>query len=78
MTFLFNGQSIDAEPGMTIGGALMKAGIREIRSTRFTGEPRGIFCGIGSCFDCVVTVNGIANRRACITPVEAGMVVTSA
>lgn len=78
MTFLFNGQSIEAEPGMTIGAALLKAGIRELRSTRFDGQPRGIFCGIGSCFDCVVTVNGVANRRACITAVEAGMVVTSA
>lgn len=77
MNFLFNGQEIIAEPGMTIGGALLRAGIQELRTTRFEGRPRGIFCGIGSCFDCVVTVDGIPNRRACITPVVAGMVVTS-
>lgn len=77
ITFLFNGREIHAETGMTIGAALLKAGIRELRSTRFDQQPRGMFCAIGSCFDCVVTVDGVANRRACITPATAGMVVTS-
>lgn len=77
MNFLFNGQSIECEPGMTIGAALLKAGIRELRTTRFEGQPRGIFCGIGSCFDCVVVVDGVANRRACITMARDGLVVTS-
>lgn len=78
ITFMFNGRVIPAKIGTTIGAALLSAGIRELRSTRFNNQPRGLFCGIGSCFDCVVTVNGVANRRACITPVEEGMVVTSA
>lgn len=77
ITFLFNGQQIEAEPGATIGAALLNAGIRELRSTRFDQQPRGLFCAIGSCFDCVVTIDGVANRRACITPVASGMVVTS-
>ena len=38
-------------------------------------EPRGIFCGIGQCTDCVMTVNGKPNVRTCITPVEDGMVI---
>lgn len=77
MKFLFNGREISAEPGLTIGAALLSAGIRELRTTRFEEKARGIFCGIGSCFDCVVTVDGVPNRRACITPVIDGMVVTS-
>lgn len=77
ITFLFNGKQIEAEANTTIGAALLNAGIRELRSTRFDHKPRGLFCAIGSCFDCVVTVDGVANRRACITPVANGMVVTS-
>ncbi|MFA6785534.1 MAG: (2Fe-2S)-binding protein, partial [Sphaerochaeta sp.] len=41
------------------------------------GEPRGIYCGIGRCTDCVMKVNGIPNIRTCITPVEEGMVIES-
>ena len=77
ITFLFNGQEVTAEDGATIGGALLASGIRELRTTRFDEKPRGLFCGIGSCFDCVVVVDGVANRRACITLAANGMVVTS-
>lgn len=77
MNFLFNGVEISADSGMTIGAALLRAGIKELRTTRFDSQPRGMFCAIGSCFDCVVTVDGVANRRACITLVTPGMVVTS-
>ena len=38
-----------------------------------TGAPRGIFCGMGVCFDCLVTVDGLAEQRACMTPVRRGM-----
>ena len=48
------------------------AGRRSWRRTRFTGEPRGVFCGIGICFDCLVTVNGRPNRRACLVPAATG------
>lgn len=77
ITFLFNGKEFQAESGMTIGAALLQAGVSELRTTRFDQQPRGLFCAIGSCFDCVVTVDGVANRRACLTPVIEGMVVTS-
>ena len=40
-----------------------------------TGEPRGIFCGMGVCFDCLVVVDGIPNTRACVTWAREGMVV---
>ena len=43
--------------------------------TAVEGEPRGYFCGIGRCTNCVMTVNGDPNVRTCITPVEEGMVV---
>ena len=67
-TFRFGGREITAYPGETIGAALLAAGIRHLRTTRFGGAPRGLLCGIGSCFDCLVTVDGHGSQRACLTP----------
>jgi predicted molibdopterin-dependent oxidoreductase YjgC len=74
-TFSFEGQPISAYPGETIGAALMAAGINTFRSTRRQQKPRGIFCGIGICFDCLVVVDGRLNQRACVTAARPGMTV---
>lgn len=73
----FDGREIEALPGHTIAAALWRAGIMSWRQTRTEGEPRGVFCGIGVCFDCLVTVNGRPNQRACLLPAIAGDVVTT-
>jgi predicted molibdopterin-dependent oxidoreductase YjgC len=67
VSFLFDGKEIAAEAGQSIGAALIAAGYRSWRTTRHGGAPRGIFCGIGICFDCLVVVNGRPNQRACLT-----------
>lgn len=67
MSFLFDGKEITADTGQSIGAALIAAGYRSWRTTRHGGAPRGIFCGIGICFDCLVVVNGRPNQRACLT-----------
>lgn len=74
-TFLFDGQPITAYPGEMVGAALMAAGIVALRTTRRRGRPRGLFCGIGICFDCLVVIDGRPNRRACLTPARPGMAV---
>jgi len=56
---------------------LIANGQRELRKTRFGEEPRSIFCGIGICFDCVVTINGVANQRACLIEISNDMKVES-
>jgi 2Fe-2S iron-sulfur cluster binding domain len=66
--FYFEGQPVQAYPGETIGAALTAAGITTFRTTRKSGKPRGIFCGIGICYDCLVVVDDTPNRRACLTP----------
>ena len=58
-----------------IAAVLMANGMMVHRHTAKKHEPRGIFCGIGQCTDCVMTVNGKPNVRTCITPVEDGMVI---
>lgn len=77
LTFSFNGQKVSAISGQTIAAALLQNEITDIRKTRFEGQSRSIFCGIGICFDCVVTVNGVSNQRSCLVEVTNGMEVTS-
>ena len=75
VTLYYNGEPIEALEGEPIASALMNAGIRVFRTTAKRHEPRGLFCGIGQCTDCMMTVNGVPNIRTCITPVEDGMTV---
>ncbi|MGP3963800.1 (2Fe-2S)-binding protein [Nonomuraea sp. 3N208] len=72
-----DGRSVPVVPGQTIGAALHAAGIRSWRVTRFGGRPRGLFCGIGVCFDCLISVNGRAPERACLLEAAPGDEVTT-
>ena len=67
-----DGRLVPAESGQTIAAALIGAGIAVFGHTA-TGAPRGIFCGMGVCFDCLVTVDSLADQRACMTPARRGM-----
>lgn len=60
-----DGETLVAHPGQTIAGAMLASGRRSWRTTARDRRPRGLFCGIGVCFDCLVTVNGIRDIRAC-------------
>lgn len=75
--FTFNGQTIVGYKNDTIASALLANGIRTLRQHEQSGEPRGIYCNIGHCFECRVNVNGEANIRACLTPIEQNMIVES-
>ncbi|MFF4896729.1 (2Fe-2S)-binding protein [Streptomyces sp. NPDC001068] len=67
-----DGREISARPGQTVAAALWAAGVTSWRTTRVGGRPRGVFCGIGVCFDCLVTVNDRPNQRACLVPLRPG------
>ncbi|ADU09854.1 MULTISPECIES: (2Fe-2S)-binding protein [Micromonospora] len=73
--FTFDGRSIPHDGRQSVAAALLAAGIRSWRSTRVEGRPRGVFCGIGVCFDCLVTVNGVPSQRACLVVARSGDVV---
>ncbi|MEU8624671.1 (2Fe-2S)-binding protein [Streptomyces sp. NPDC048669] len=73
----FDGRPVRALPGQSVAAALWAASVLTWRTTRVNGRPRGAFCGIGSCFDCLVTVNGVPGRRACLLPAGPGDVVTT-
>ena len=64
---------VEAREGEPIAAALVAAGIKVFRTTQTRNEPRRIFCAVGRCTDCIMTVDGQPNVRTCITPVRDGM-----
>ena len=76
ITLTVDGEQIQAPAGRSLAAVLMlQAGQIAWRRTRFEQEPRGLFCGIGICFDCLVSVDGSAPMRACLLPAADGMQV---
>jgi predicted molibdopterin-dependent oxidoreductase YjgC len=68
-----DGKTIEAFEGEPIAAALVAAGIQTFRKTAKRGEPRGVYCAMGLCTDCLMIVDGVPNVRTCITPAEDGM-----
>lgn len=60
-----DGESVEGIEGQSIAGVLLGSGRISWRETAVAGKPRGLFCGIGVCFDCLVTVDGVPDVRAC-------------
>lgn len=74
-TIHWNGRAIEARTGDNLAAILLADGETEFRRTPASGQARGPFCMMGSCFDCLLTVDGEPNRQACMTTVTDGMVV---
>ncbi|WP_332651141.1 (2Fe-2S)-binding protein [Lysinibacillus sp. 54212] len=77
INFMFNGKLLTGIEGQPVAAALIANGIRSIRNCEITGEARGIYCGIGHCYECRATINGTPSKRTCLTLLKEGMVVTS-
>jgi hypothetical protein len=75
--FDFDGRAVPFAAGQSVGAALLASGVSSWRTTRRGARPRGLFCGIGVCFDCLVTVEDRPNQRACLVPARAGLRVHS-
>ncbi|TWH81389.1 (2Fe-2S)-binding protein [Sedimentibacter saalensis] len=75
VTITFDGKEITAYKGEMIAAALIANGVHTFRHTERKNKPRGIYCGIGRCTDCVMIVDGIPNVRTCVTEVRDGMKV---
>ena len=72
VTVTFEGTAVPARAGETVAAALTAAGRLAFRQTA-GGNPRGLHCGMGACFDCIVTIDGRPSQRACMTLVADGM-----
>ena len=75
VTFFYDGRPMQGYEGEPIAVALKAAGVMVHRHTKKYDRPRGVFCAIGRCTDCVMVVNGKPNVRTCVTPLEEGMSV---
>jgi sarcosine oxidase subunit alpha len=70
-----DGKDIRARAGDTVAGAMLAAGVDRFRTTPVTESPRAPYCLMGVCFDCLVTIDGVGSRQACLVPVREGMAV---
>lgn len=77
VTFTFNHCRYTAYEGETVAAALIANDIKVFRYSCRKKEPRFVFCGIGKCNDCSLTINGVANVKSCITRIEEGMIIQS-
>ncbi len=73
VVFTYDGVEMEGYEGEPIAMALKAAGVEVHRFTAKRHEPRGVFCAIGRCTDCVMVVDGKPNVRTCMTPLAAGM-----
>ena len=73
--FSFEGASIDAREGDSVAAALLAAGVDRFRTTPKQGQPRLPYCMMGVCFDCLLEIDGEANRQSCMIEVREGMKV---
>ncbi len=71
-----NGRALRVPAGVSLAAALLNAGETAFRDS-VTGAPRGPLCGMGTCYECRVSVDGVAHRRACLETVRPGMRVTT-
>ena len=73
LTVYFEDLPIAARAGETVAAALLAAGIVHFRTTLVGGTARGPYCLTGVCFDCLLQIDGQANRQGCMTQVRDGM-----
>lgn len=77
VSFLYDGKKVHGFKGDTIAAALHALGIYTYSHSPVNNNPRGIFCAIGHCSSCLMTVDGVPNVRICITEIKEGMQVQS-
>jgi sarcosine oxidase subunit alpha len=70
-----NNQPVEAYAGETAAAVLITSGHRNLGPPEQSAIPGSLFCGMGVCYSCLVTIDGVPNIRACVTPVAEGMTI---
>ena len=73
ITVEIDGEPVSATPGDSVAAAMFAAGVSAFRLAPVDGGPRGPWCAMGVCFECLVEIDGEPNRQACMTPVREGL-----
>ena len=71
-----NGEELSVRGGTTVAAAILTSGKNAFRIS-VSGEPRAPLCGMGTCFECRVTIDGVKHQRSCTRIVEEGMEVVT-
>lgn len=77
VSFTFDGRPMQGLAGEPLAAALLAGGVRLLRRHEESGTPRGIYCAIGHCSECRLTVHSLGTVRSCLTRLEEGMIVES-
>jgi D-hydroxyproline dehydrogenase subunit gamma len=70
---LVEGQPVSVNAGESVAAAALLAGKGSTRNSAVSGEPRAPYCMMGVCFECLMVIDGVASRQACLVPVREGM-----
>ena len=73
VTIYFEDAPLAVESGISVAAAVLGAGAEVVRSTALRHEPRGPFCHMGVCYECLMEIDGRPNQQACLIPVREGM-----
>jgi predicted molibdopterin-dependent oxidoreductase YjgC len=73
----FNDRALTVPGGRSVAAALLAAGVSRFRATPVSGAPRAPYCMMGACFECLVEIDGVPSRQACMVEVKAGMRIRS-
>ncbi|MEO8624452.1 MAG: (2Fe-2S)-binding protein [bacterium] len=76
VTIIANGKAVRAPAGISVAAALMNSGVSAFRHS-VEGVDRGPLCGMGICYECRVTIDGVPHRRACLVTVAEGLRVNT-
>lgn len=71
---IVDGERHQVTEGVPLAAALLRIGLTGFR-TSVQGEPRAPVCGMGTCFECRVTIDGRQHQRSCLVPCTPGLVV---
>jgi predicted molibdopterin-dependent oxidoreductase YjgC len=77
LTLSFDGRAVRARDGDSVASALLAAGVMVTRLTPVSGAPRGPWCMMGACFECVAVVDGRRGVRTCMTPAQEGLSIAA-
>jgi D-hydroxyproline dehydrogenase subunit gamma len=70
---IFNGEPLNVPAGRSVAAALLAAGVQRFRTTPVSASPRAPYCMMGICFECLIEIDDVANRQACLVEVQEGM-----
>ncbi len=75
ITVYVDGKPVEVHPNDSAAVAALRAGIGYTRTSPVSGEKRAPYCMMGVCFECLMVIDGVASRQACMVKVQPGMCI---